>query len=258
MHGRSSRIFETDAVQSVVPLTLWEALCFASKLHAMVEKEDAKEHLVPSDTEPQVGSQPVLPRDVFSNEFTFFLYFLVRSPFFWVSLVLFGTFLFFAITASSEGWTAICVLLSIFTGIASVVSFVLVARQLSDVEVSRGFELEQSVQFLFEVRDVKPGMRTVKWDIVASRMNDYLFETKYYPHRYAFYDGKSCLDGFKKVYLLPREEAFDAARLSDSAHGGNSAYSYFKRQVSKEYYESVDEQVTEVCEERSESRCAEV
>ena len=220
----------------------------------MAEKEDVKEHLVPSGTEAGTEPQPVLPRDVFSNGFTYFLYFFIQNPLVWIPLVLFGTFLFFAVTTGSK----LLVCFSLVTGcLVPIISFVVFINYMQ-AEVSSNFELEQSMQFLFEIRDVKPGMRTVKWDIVANRMNNHLFETKCYSHKYAFYDGRHCSRQFKRWYLLPREEAFDAAPLGDSAHGGNSAYSYFKRQVSKEYYESVDEQVTEMCEERFESRCAEV
>lgn len=55
--------------------------------------KEPEERLVSCETAPGVEPRPVLPRDVFLNSFTFFLCFLVRSPVFWVSLVLFGTVL---------------------------------------------------------------------------------------------------------------------------------------------------------------------
>ena len=126
--------------------------------------------------------------------------------------MLFGTSLFFAITASCQALAA----LSVVTGILFAFSLPIIATQVSGICVSRGFGLEQKTRFLVEIRDINPGMNMPKWDIVASRMNDYLFEAKYYRNKYALYDGKSCLDGFKEVYLLPRKDVFDVTPLNDS------------------------------------------
>lgn len=217
--------------------------------------KEPEERLVSCETAPGVEPQPVLPRDVFLNKFTYYLYFLVRSPFFRISLVLFGSSLFFTITVSSEDWTfPICAVLSCLTGFAFVVSFFAAALQLSGIDVSRGFGLEQKMRFMVEIRDIKPGMDMPKWDIVAGRMNKYLFEAKYYPHKCAFYDGKLCHDGFKEVYLLPRKDAFDVTPLNDSIYGENGGFDYFKRQVSKDYYNSADEYLAKVHEESLKSR----
>lgn len=197
----------------------------------MTKSEHTKEHPVPLDTEAETEPQPVLPRDVFSNKFTFFLYFLIRSSFFWFSLVLLSTCLFLPIIkleADSTIWF-------IFSGtLYSAVS------EASKHNISKDFELEQETRFLVEIRDMKPGIDNSKWDIVASQMNNYLFETKHYPHKYAFYDGLHCYDEFKKKYLLPYKDAFDAKPLNDSVQGEDGGLDYFKRQVSKDYYDSFD------------------
>ena len=194
---------------------------------------------------------------LYTSEFTFFLYFLVRDPFFWVSLVLFGTCLSFGIITLrtySVFWPVLFFMASFFFGSASFGAIAGVASH----GISKHLELEQEIRFLIEIGDVKPGINILQWDIVASRMNDYLFETGHYFGKYAFYDGRHCCNEFKEKYLLPRKDAFDVTPLNDSVHGENGGFDYFKRQVSKDYYDSFDEHLAKVHEESLKSRCAEV
>ena len=235
-------------------------LCSKTNLQNMMEHEDlrkhedAKEHLVDSHTEPSgVEPQPVLPRDIFSNRFTFCLYFLGRCHVLQVFLMLFVTCLFIVKVKGPGLWA----FFSVVTGFGSVISSI-VALERFNRDVSAGFELEQSMRFLSEIRDARPGMSMPKWDTVASRMNDYLFETGHYPNRYAFYDGQYCCKEFKENYPLSRKDVFDAVPLEDSPHGVNGGLDYFKMQISRDYYDSVDEYLTEIYEGSSESRCTEV
>lgn len=121
--------------------------------------------------------------------------------------------------------------------------------------ISEDFKLEQSMRFLVEIRNMKPDMDIPKWGIVASRMNDCLFETAHYPTKYAFYDGKSCCSEFKEVYLLPRKKAFGVTPLNVSIHGENGGFDYIKRQVPKDYYNSYDEYLAKVHEESLRPSC---
>lgn len=229
------------------------------KLNDFDKHKEPEERLVSCETAPGVEPQPVLPRDVFLNKFTYFLYFLVRSPAFWGSLVLLGIFLLyltiidFALlipptkldfaSLSSETTREFASFLSfsimsIYSFFALMITAVIVMVK---HDVSECFKLEQEMRFLIEIGDVKPGIDNSKWDIVASRMNNYLFEVNYFSNRYSFYDGQHCCKEFKKRYLLPRKDVFSATLLNDSIYGENGGFDYFKRQVSKDYYNSADE-----------------
>lgn len=157
----------------------------------------------------------------------------------------------FAIITNSKFWFA----LSILASFCLFIYLVVVALIHLISNISEDFKLEQSMRFLVEIRNMKPDMDIPKWGIVASRMNDYLFETAHYPTKYAFYGGKSCRSEFKEVYLLPRKKAFGVTPLNASIHGGNSGFDYFKRQVSKDYYNSYDEYLAKVHEESLRPSC---
>lgn len=126
----------------------------------------------------------------------------------------------FAIITNSKLWFALSIIASfcLFIYLAVVALIHLISNIFED------YKLKQSMRFLVEIRNMKLNMDIPKWDIVASRMNDYLFETAHYPTKYAFYDGRSCCSEFKEMYLLPRKKAFGVTPLNFSIHGENGGF----------------------------------
>lgn len=57
--------------------------------------------------------------------------------------------------------------------------------------------------------------------------------------------------------MADHEDALDVTPLNDSIYGENGGFNYFKRQVSKDYYDSFDKHLAKVHEEGLKSRWAE-
>ena len=54
--------------------------------------------------------------------------------------------------------------------------------------------------------------------------------------------------------MADHEDALDVTPLNDSIYGENGGFNYFKRQVSKDYYDSFDKHLAKVHEEGLKSR----
>ncbi|CCH61221.1 hypothetical protein TBLA_0E01640 [Henningerozyma blattae CBS 6284] len=58
---------------------------------------------------------------------------------------------------------------------------------------------EGQMKLLAEVTKYKPSLYIEKWDLIASHLNDYLYEMNAFPDREFFYNGKQCMHLFQGI-----------------------------------------------------------
>lgn len=129
----------------------------------------------------------VLPRDIFKNHFTFFIYEIFHQRLFIIWLSLFSTLLFtIFICVFKDASIDLIFGLSLVTLFVSI--FVIIPLILYN---QPSFDMDTKMKFLSEVIKNKPNIDMTTWEIISQHMNNFLYENNHWPTPFCFFDGKS-------------------------------------------------------------------
>lgn len=162
-----------------------------------MDTDDAK---LPMVTQNGAESSPKLPRDIFKTRSRWRCYKLYKSIAIRIVLLI---FLIAQVLATFyggiEGFGICLIPASILIPISALIVMI----------TGSSLGLKGQMEFLVQVTTLRPGLDISRWDIIASRMNEYMLNTgKWLSEDCFFFDGEECLKYFREWCILPsqREE----------------------------------------------------
>lgn len=142
----------------------------------------------------ECGEEPVLPRDIFSNRFSYYIVtnkitsgFIFCEAFLVAVLVLLNIHNLFALVL-------ILIFGSLFMYFTGFIAWLLTNKLTEANEMI----------LLKEVTTARPGLNMKKWCLIAKKLNPRIFGNDPSATPYFFYDGNACVYYFKRRFLKPR------------------------------------------------------